>query len=185
MSAGLTRLSKFMSLALRHRAREFGLEPDPEGFVPLAELVALVERNASLPGLGRREIIFLAEDGQPSRFEVRGELIRAAYGHSRQGVPAVVYPPVEPPAILYHGTHPAARPRIREEGLRPMSRQYVHLSTTPERARAVAGRHTRTPLILTVRAAEARAADVEFYSPEAQHFLARAVPPQFILWPLA
>jgi putative RNA 2'-phosphotransferase len=35
----------------------------------------------------------------------------------------------KPPAILYHGTSPSAAKNIMSEGLRPMNRQYVHLST--------------------------------------------------------
>ncbi|HEU5099182.1 MAG TPA: RNA 2'-phosphotransferase [Roseiflexaceae bacterium] len=33
-----TQLSKFMALLLRHRAGDYGLALDPEGFVPLAQL---------------------------------------------------------------------------------------------------------------------------------------------------
>jgi putative RNA 2'-phosphotransferase len=64
-----------------------------------------------------------------------------------------------------------------------MKRQYVHLSTTMERAREVASRRTREPVILSVRALDAHAAGVVFHSPEPQHFLARTIAPQFIEFP--
>lgn len=177
----LTRLSKFMSLVLRHRSREFGLTPDAEGFVPLEALAALVAQNPRLKA-GRADILAVVEHGQPQRYELRADLIRAKYGHSKK-VSRVRYVPVEPPPTLFHGTHPRAVDRIRAEGLRTMGRQYVHLSTTLERAREVGRRRAGPPVILIIRAQAAHAAGVRFYSPEPKHFLAHAIPAEFILFP--
>ena len=182
MPPNLIRLSKFMSLVLRHRAQAFGLTPDAEGFVPLEILVAIVEGKSSLQA-GRAEIVTVVEQGQPKRFELRDGLIRATYGHSLGLESPIRYPPVMPPPTLFHGTHPQAVPNIRADGLRAMQRQYVHLSTTLERAREVARRRTRTPVILIIRAQAAHAAGIVFHSPEPKHFLARAIPPEFILFP--
>ncbi len=180
-----TRLSKFMSLALRHRAPDFGLFPDGKGFVPLTALTAIVEKNTRL-NAGLAEILAVVETGQPKRYEIKDGLIRATYGHSQSqklGV-AVEYPAVEPPARLYHGTHPGALNAIREHGLRAMQRQYVHLSTTLERAREVSHRRAQAaPVILTINAQAAHATGIEFYSPEPKHYLARAIPPEFITFP--
>jgi putative RNA 2'-phosphotransferase len=179
MATDLTRLSKFMSLVLRHQPREYGLVPDAEGFVPLSALLTVVRRERGLRA-DLAEIMTVVEEGQPKRFEVRGELVRAAYGHSFQGEAPVAYAPAEPPATLYHGTNRRALAGIRRDGLKAMKRQYVHLSTTVERARDVGGRRTREPIILVVHAQAARAAGVEFYSPEPRHFLAQAIPPRFV-----
>jgi len=173
------RLSKFFSLALRHRARDFGLTPDAEGFVPLTELLAFIQTRFD-PQLTRADITALVESSEPRRFELRGDLIRATYGHS---CVAIEYPPATPPEILYHGTHPAAVASIRKNGLRAMKRQYVHLSTTMERAREVSSRRTRAPVILIVRALAAHAAGTAFHSPEPKHFLARTIAPEFINFP--
>lgn len=189
MPTDLTSLSKFMSLILRHRAQAFGLTPDAEGYVPLADLVKLVEANHSLNAT-KAEMLTVVETGQPKRYEIRvdperGELIRATYGHSKAKKlgTEVQYPPVIPPETLFHGTVPQALPSIRERGLRAMSRQYVHLSTSPERAQTVAGRRAKLPVILIVRAGLAHANGVVFYAPEPKHFLAQAIPPEFILFP--
>ncbi len=182
MPLNLIRLSKFMSLVLRHRAQAFGLTPDAEGFVPLERLVAIVEKNSHRRA-GRAEIVAVVEHGQPQRFELRGDLIRATYGHSLKSEALIRYPTVVPLPTLFHGTHPQAVPHICTNGLRAMQRQYVHLSTTLERAREVARRHTKTPVILIIRAQAARAAGIVFHSPEPKHFLVRAIPPEFILFP--
>ncbi len=171
------RLSKFLSLVLRHKALDFGLEPDEEGFVPLAAILPMIEKRFG-PNVGRAEIERLIETQQPRRFELRGDEIRATYGHSFQT--PVSYPPVKPPPLLYHGTHPAALESIRRDGLRAMKRQYVHLSTSIERATQVASRRTHAPVILKIRASDAHAAGIVFHSPEAQHYLATNIPPEFI-----
>ena len=175
------RLSKFLALVLRHRAGDFGLAPDGEGFVPLAELVAVVERHAS-PRAGREDVLRLLSDPDQRRFELRGELVRACYGHSRSQ-PTVSYASVEPPETLYHGTSPAALAHVRREGLRAMGRQYVHLATTPSEAERVGVRRARSPAILTIRARAAHAAGIAFHAPDANHFLARSIPPEFIEFP--
>lgn len=179
MTINPIRLSKFMSLVLRHRAREFGLTPDAEGFVPLADLQQIVPERmgATLEDIQR---VVEFGDGSKKRFEMRGEMIRACYGHSLDLGAKVEYPPAEPPEVLYHGTNPHALARIRVEGLRAMNRQYVHLSTTAARAKEVAARRTRRPVLLTIRARLAHASGVIFHAPEPLHYLARAIPAEFI-----
>ena len=175
------RLSKFLSLVLRHRAGDFGLAPDGEGFVALSELVAVVERHAS-PRARREDVLRLLSDPGQRRFERRGERVRACYGHSRSQ-PVVSYAAVEPPETLYHGTTPAALAHVRREGLRAMGRQYVHLATTRAEAERVGVRRARSPAILTIRARAAYCAGMAFHSPDPDHFLVRSIPPEFIEFP--
>ncbi|MCS6910784.1 MAG: RNA 2'-phosphotransferase, partial [Anaerolineales bacterium] len=123
------------------------------------------------------------KDGARVRFEIRGELIRARYGHSLDLGVQVEYPPVEPPEVLHHGTTPRALAGIRAEGLKAMNRQYVHLSATTTRAKEVAGRCTHRIVLLTIRARAAHRAGVVFHAPEPEHYLARAIPVEFIRFP--
>ena len=57
--------------------------------------------------------------------------------------------PVEPPAVLYHGTTRAALAAVVAEGLRPMERHHVHLSGDRDTAVAVGRRHG-APFVLVV-----------------------------------
>jgi putative RNA 2'-phosphotransferase len=171
-------LSKALSLILRHEPGKFGLTLDDQGWVDLAELLAAVHRRRDWREVTEAEIREVVETSDKQRFEIGGERIRARYGHS---VPqAVTYPEVEPPELLYHGTSPKALPAIRAEGLCSMQRQYVHLSTDTEQARAVGRRHCSRPVILTIRAYDAWQAGVKFFQPEARLYLSPAVPPAFI-----
>jgi len=177
-----TRLSKFISLILRHRARDFGLQMDSQGFVDYARLRSIVEERSPEKYTDEDwQIVLAGEIDGKKRFELVDGRIRALYGHSR--VEAIIYPPVKPPEFLYHGTTPQALPSIRRNGLRPMKRQYVHLSANIERAQSVGGRRTENVIILKIKAREAQQDGLEFFNPEPEHFLARNIPPHWIEFP--
>jgi putative RNA 2'-phosphotransferase len=172
------RLSKFLSLVLRHEPERFGLRLDDHGSVPMADLLSALHRRREWHGTTEAQIREVVTTSDQQRFEIVGDRIRARYGHSVEQ--RVTYPEVEPPDLLYHGTSPHSLPSIRTEGLRSMKRQYVHLSTDPEQARAVGRRHSREPVILAVRARDAWRAGVRFYQPEERLYLAEAIPAAFI-----
>lgn len=65
-----------------------------------------------------------------------GLKIRAVQGHSSEHVD-ISYEEKAPPAILYHGTATRFMASIKEEGLMPGSRQYVHLSSDEATAQLV------------------------------------------------
>jgi putative RNA 2'-phosphotransferase len=172
------RLSKFLSLILRHEPEKFGLRLDAEGSVPLSELLAVVQRERGWERVTEEQIREVVATSDKQRFEITGDNIRARYGHS---VPQpIAYAEVEPPEILYHGTSPQSLPAIRAMGLRSMRRQYVHLSTQVEQARAVGRRHSHAPVVLTVRAHAAWQAGVKFSRPEERLYLSPAIPAEFI-----
>jgi putative RNA 2'-phosphotransferase len=149
-----TRLSKFVSGALRHFPDDAGLDPDTHGWVDYDELVdAVTERYRWAE---RDHLTAVVATDPKGRFERRGRRIRAAYGHSIDVTLEATGSSV--PARLYHGTARRNLDSILEEGLRPMGRQQVHLSTTPEAAREVGRRHDDDPVLLVVDA-EAMDAD--------------------------
>jgi putative RNA 2'-phosphotransferase len=61
-----------------------------------------------------------------------------------------------------------------------MERQYVHLSPDRETAVRVGSRHTPRPILITIRASEAREAGIVFYHPEEAVYLAEEIPPAFL-----
>ncbi len=177
----LVQLSKYLSLVLRHRAKDFGLILDDNGFTDLEPVWALVERH--FHGQYTREhlaqVVAGDSDGK-KRFEIVDGRIRAMYGHTHV---EVTYPPAAPPELLYHGTSHQALAAIRENGLQPMKRQYVHMTDNLHRAQKTGGRHDEAPIILHIRAADAARAGVEFYHAEAEHWLAKSIPPEFVEFP--
>jgi putative RNA 2'-phosphotransferase len=180
--ANRVRLSKFLSVILRHRAQDFGLILDTQGFADFETVREIVRQRSTVKYSEDDWQVVL--DGQldgKKRFEVVDGRIRALYGHSK--VTPIEYLTVEPPTILYHGTNSQALKSIRRQGLQPMKRQYVHLSTTNERAIKVGGRRTEQVILLKIRASDARCSGILFYNPEPEHFLAKTIPPNFIDFP--
>ncbi len=176
-----TKLSKFMSLILRHHPAQFGLALDDDGYVPIDELHSALTRQRDWHELTRADILEVVATSEKERFEVKGDKIRARYGHSVTTTPD--YEEVEPPALLYHGTPRRAVSRILCEGLKPMARQYVHLSTTRKLARQVGDRRDAAPVILEITAHKAYMQGIVFYRAGDDIYLVDHVPAQFIRCP--
>ena len=84
----------------------------------------------------KEDILHVMEISDKKRLEIVDDKIRALYGHS---IPMhIKKQEAEPPAILYHGTTKRFLSEIKEKGLLPMIRQYVHLSVDTETAMQVA-----------------------------------------------
>ena len=180
MDDDLIRTSKFLSYVLRHNPGALGLSLDPGGW---ANVETLIERARSKGrSLSRSHLRHVIEAGDKTRFALSadGSKIRANYGHSIDV--DLDLEPTPPPDRLYHGTARPALPAIRSEGLRPQSRQYVHLSSTPEAATAVGQRHG-TPVVLLIEAPTLHDAGHALYRSTDTVWLTRRVPPSFIQFP--
>lgn len=143
-----TDLSKTLSYFLRHAPEEGGLSMDDQGYVPAHELIECL-RDRKWSDLTEGELLDRIGDPDVERFERVGSRVRASYGHSVDV--NLEHEPIDPPEQLFHGTSRDAWRSIREDGLKPMGRQWVHLSRTVEEARRVGHRHDSSPVILTVR----------------------------------
>lgn len=181
MDKRLVQLSHTISYALRHHPEQFGLSLDEEGWLPVQALLTALHTRASYHDVDIKDIAAIIEQSDKQRFEMHDGMIRAYYGHS---IPQKVkHEPTIPPTILFHGTTPAAARRIKIEGLKPMRRQYVHLSAEESTARTVALRRTQQPVILRIPALQAYQQGIHFYSGNEAIWLADAIPPQFIQFP--
>lgn len=176
------RLSKTVSRALRHAPWLYELELDEAGWAPVPDLLeALRDQRAAWRGLTAGDLAGMIARADKRRFELRDGRIRALYGHSLPGRLRKV--PAAPPPVLFHGTSRSAVEAIRAVGLRPMRRQYVHLSADRETARQVAARKPPPRVILEIAAADAHRAGVPFYAGNELVWLADSVPPDFITSP--
>lgn len=173
----LTKLSKFISLVLRHDPSAAGLSLDEHGWADTGELIAgmcAAGKPIDLPTLER----IVAED-EKQRYTLTEDrkLIRANQGHS---VPVdLELEPIEPPRTLLHGTADRFAAAIGREGLRRMSRQYVHLSADLETARKVGARHGNC-IIYEVDAAGMHRDGFRFYRSANGVWLTDAVPPVYL-----
>lgn len=182
--AKLWQLSKFLSYVLRHKAHDFNIPIDEQGYAALEDIVTLVI-NRFHERYSKDDILSLVESGPDGkkRYDVSGDRIRALYGHSK--VKVVTGDPVGPPDILYHGTSPHVLEQINREGLKGMKRRFVHLSMDTKRAEHVGRRHSKPelPVILKIKAKEAHKAGIKFFHPEKNHFLCKSIPAEYICFP--
>jgi len=175
------KLSKYMSYLLRHHPEKAGLSLDEEGFVLIDDLVEAISSNPRWSWVTRHHVIQVVTGDEKGRFQVVGEKIRAAYGHSVEVRPK--YERIKPPEILYHGTSRRAVPQIKREGLKPLKRRYVHLSPDWDTAFDVGRRHDEEPVVLEIRARDAYRAGIFFTRAAPKVYLSDPIPPEFIVFP--
>jgi putative RNA 2'-phosphotransferase len=172
-------ISKALSHALRHEPWLYELELDDEGWVPLdAVLVALREEREEWRELSRTDVERVVESSSKRRHEIVGDRIRALYGHSVPG--KLRRESAAPPAVLFHGTSQSAAKEMMHDGLKPMSRQYAHLSVDTAMAHEVGRRKSRTPVLIEINARGAHDAGVIFYKGNEKVWLADEVPVRFM-----
>jgi len=169
------RLSRRMSLVLRHRPETAGLTLDANGWVPVAEFLAALR-------ISRAELDHVVAHNDKSRLAtaVGGdgvERIRASQGHSRRVAVDLDLPPAEPPAILYHGTPRENLDPILRDGLRPRTRHHVHLSADVPTALRVGRRRSADVVVFTVAAGVMAAEGHVFHRSDNGVWLTSIVPP--------
>ena len=168
------RLSRFLALVLRHRAYQFDLDMDDEGYVDLERLLAIMKDQRGLAWVERKHVDTLLEGQERMRFELRDGSIRATYGHSFRK--PIHYVPIEPPEHLFIGVPRGKMSDVRTGGLQPTGRQYVHLSADKDEAMTVGKQHDPSPVVITVNALEAHRAGIQFHKPIDGIYLAARIP---------
>jgi putative RNA 2'-phosphotransferase len=177
MEKNITRLSKFLSYILRHAPDEIGLVLGEGGWVSTSELIAKAGAHGHpLTPEILREIV-ATNDKKRFTLSPDGARIRAAQGHSV--AVSLDLAPVTPPSQLYHGTAAKVLDKILAEGLKPQTRQHVHLSLDRETARKVGMRHGK-PVILLVAADRMHHDGLHFYKADNGVWLTSHVAPHYL-----
>ena len=178
----LVRLSKWISLRLRHDPAGIGLAVDSAGWAAVDDLIAASARRGVRFDHAALRTVVDQNNKRRFEFDETGTRIRARQGHSidvRLG-----YADAAPPDLLYHGTADRFLAEIRRSGLLPMSRHDVHLSADLATARAVGARHGR-PIVLSVDAAAMAAHGHTFRVTGNGVWLTATVPPNYLREPAA
>ena len=173
------RISKFMSLILRHHPEKIGIALDEHGW---ADVSILVEGIAKKYPFDREMLEKIVREDEKQRYAFNADhtKIRASQGHS---IPVdVELKECEPPEYLFHGTGEKYLASIRKQGLLPKGRLYVHLSLDTDTAYRVGVRHGR-PVILTVKAKEMRENGHVFYLSANGVWLIAEVPVEYLVFP--
>ena len=110
----LTRISKYISLILRHKPEVIGIKLDTHGWADVNALLAGISRKYPINRDILEEIV-RSDEKQRYSFSEDGTKIRANQGHSIQV--DVELPVTEPPETLYHGTAQRFAASIEVQGL--------------------------------------------------------------------
>jgi putative RNA 2'-phosphotransferase len=177
----ITRISKFLSLVLRHKPETIGIALDENGWTDVGILLDKARQAgvALTPGILRLVVDTNAK--KRFAFDETGARIRASQGHSVEI--DLGYKALTPPDILYHGTAEKWLHSILETGLDKRRRHHVHLSADVETALNVGQRHGK-PIVLSVLAGNMHAEGFAFFRSENGVWLTDRVPPAFILSPV-
>lgn len=173
-----TKLSKEVSYALRHAPWEYELELDKNGWVPIDQLIQALHQSSEWKNIELDDLKVMIEKSEKKRHEIKGNSIRALYGHS---IPMkIVKEEAIPPKFLYHGTARRFLPAIGISGLIPMTRQYVHLSEDIETAIIVGKRKDNNPIILSIDTEKARLKGIKFYKGNEKVWLSDGIPFEYM-----
>ncbi len=180
MDRKLVRISKFLSLVLRHKPETIGLSLDQGGWARVDELIVASNRSGVSLDEGLLREVVEQNDKQRFAFSDDGLRIRASQGHS---IPVELgLEPLVPPEFLYHGTATRFLESIKKRGLVPGNRLHVHLSPDEPTAVRVGQRHGK-PVVLTVRAGHMHANGFTFYLSANGVWLTERVPAEYIEFP--
>lgn len=174
------RLSKFLSLVLRHQPEQIGISLDDQGWTSVDALIAAMNQYGQKIDHDLLDEIVENNDKQRFSFSDDGEMIRANQGHSV--AVELGYAPQTPPDTLYHGTVERFLAAIAATGLSKGQRHHVHLSESLTTATKV-GQRRGQPIILTINAKAMSADGYVFYCSANGVWLTDAVPSNYIRFP--
>lgn len=170
-------LSKFMSLILRHKPDEVGVTLDSEGWVDVQELVKGICTQPNYRRCTLTHVEEIVRKDSKQRYTIKDGKIRANQGHSIKVNLGLI--PEHPPEELFHGTPLKFVDVILEEGLKPMQRQYVHLSSDRATAIQVANRRGKEH-IFVIDATKMVKDGFKFYKSENGVWLTYHVPTEYL-----
>jgi putative RNA 2'-phosphotransferase len=173
------RLSKRMAGLLRHYPHRYGLRMSREGWVRIDDLVEALRKIPGFEWVRREHVLEVVETDEKGRYEVRGDLIRARYGHSVR-VEIEYEEPEKPPRILYHGTPARNLPSIMRHGILPGRRLWVHLSATLQDALETGRRHGVDVVVLLIDVECLRRKGYRVFKATDRVYLTEKVPPECI-----
>lgn len=177
MQNRLVKISKFLSLVLRHKPEEVGLRLDQAGWVPVSELLKACQAHGLTITPEELQEVVERNDKRRFSFSEDGSLIRANQGHSVEI--ELGYEPLTPPPVLYHGTAEHNLHSIKKIGLVKGKKHHVHLSSDAATAIKVGQRHGK-PLVLEVRAGLMHQDGFIFYQSANGVWLTDQVPAKYL-----
>ena len=171
------KLSKFLSLILRHKPETIGIQLDENGWTDVQILLQRIQQSGKSIDLKTLQAVVANNDKKRFAFNDDSSKIRANQGHSLKI--ELGYTPQTPPDILYHGTVERFLKSIFQTGLDKRQRHHVHLSADVTTANIV-GKRRGNPVILRINSAQMHADNFLFYLSKNEVWLTERIPIKYI-----
>ena len=173
-------LARRLALVLRHVPEKFDLEMDINGWIDVKEIIRQFKKQGGkrFHWLRPHHFAAISETDPKGRYEIRGNTIRATYGHTVEI--ELDLPTDNIPDSLFYPCNPAEAENIMEVGISPSGRAHVHLSASIRSAAEAGHVHFPLPTILEVDTAQMNAAGETIWHAGVTVYLVDSVPPQYI-----
>lgn len=163
------KISKSLSYILRHGVKELGLNMDSGARVLVSEILNLQNmKNVTIEQLKN-----IVDSNEKKRFELQTIndklMIRAVQGHSKEMCDIIdenklLHEITTPLSKCIHGTTKNAWNIIKIEGLKPLSRMYIHCATSePDDENVISGMRTTSQVLIYINMMEAMNDGIKFY----------------------
>jgi putative RNA 2'-phosphotransferase len=166
-------LAKIVSYILGRNPAEFGLVPDPDGFVKIKEFLKVVQEEKGLKHVRRSSIDEILISVPNPMIEIQGDQIRSKEFQASSGyllvrdIPKILFTCVRRKAYIY----------VVEKGIFPMGFSYVILSSDSDMAEKIGRRKDPEPVKLVVQTRECMDKGTVFYNAGETLYLAESIPP--------
>lgn len=181
-----SRLSKFLTLILRHKPNIVNMEIDSEGWtnIPISIIAKTISQSRGFEWVTNESIKEIVDTDIKGRYQINSNgYIRATYGHSIKIEPLESPDQIEDlPKILFYATDDNELNELLRLGIIPGMRDriFLHLSIRKNDALQVARHYSRVPRIVKINVALAHAAGVRFKQVSPLIVLTDEIPPKFI-----
>jgi putative RNA 2'-phosphotransferase len=172
-----TRISKFISLVLRHKPETINLILDGNGWADTSDLITKMNNHGFQVTVDILNHIVFTNNKKRFAYNETQTKIRANQGHSIDV--ELELKEAQPPAYLYHGTGEKSVNAILVTGLNKRNRQHVHLSSDIETAITVGQRHGKAKIFI-IAAGQMKMEGFSFYLSDNNVWLIDNVPVKYL-----
>lgn len=168
----LRQTAKFVTYVLGRHPDEFGLVPDPQGYVSIKSLLKAVHEEQGWRHLRVGHLNELVLNLDPAPIELQGSQVRAT---SREALPLIAEADTLP-KLLYTAVRQRAYPMVLDKGIRPSQGPHVILSSDPQMAERLGKRIDNRPVVLTVQVSSSPLRQIVFRRYGRELYLAEHIP---------
>ncbi|MFW9929179.1 MAG: RNA 2'-phosphotransferase [Candidatus Thorarchaeota archaeon] len=185
----LSRLSKYLSLILRHKPEVVEASINDNGWLNLSveQLAQKISADSekSFSWVTSKDIEEVVKTDPKGRYEIAtdNKSIRATYGHSikAEGLLDSISPIEELPEILYFGCSNSEINNLLRLGINNSDRKYIHLSSRKNDALAIARKKFRRDArVVSINLIDLAQSGVKCKKITELVFIVESVPPQFV-----